>query len=91
MIQITTLTLDALVYTPIYAPRHCYKVEIINNSAVVLTLRSNPTDANTSITLLPGSKLTFESTKNTAVYDPASPLLYGILASGTGTVKVVSH
>ena len=91
MIEVKSFNLDAIGYLPIYAPRHAYVVEIVNTSAVMMNLRSNPSDAGTQISMLPGETKKFESTKNTAIYDPNQVLFYAILASGTGVVKVIAH
>lgn len=90
-IRISTYSLDSISYIPLYAPVTTNDIEIINNSAVAMKLRSNPSDSNTEITLLPGESKAFRSYKNHQVFSPAEILIYAILASSTGTVKVIAH
>lgn len=91
MIAVKSYNLDAISYIPLYSPIHAYRVEIMNTSSVLMTLRSNSADATTAIQIFPGESKIFESTKNVAIYDPAQVLLYAILASGTGVAKVIAH
>lgn len=91
MARVKTINLDAIVYTPIYPSVNSYRVEIINNTSVLLTLRSDPSDATTSLSVYPGESKLFEALKNTYPFDPSNAIMYGILASGTGTVKVLAH
>ena len=90
-IKISTYNLDSISYTPLYSPTTSNDVEIINNSSVAMKLRSDPLDSGTEITLLPGESKPFRSYKNHQVFSPAEILIHAILASSTGTVKVIAH
>jgi hypothetical protein len=91
MINVKNYNLDNISYTPLYAGVPAYKVEIINSSSVAIYLRSDPSDASTQLMLLPGESKPFESSKNQSSYNPGTILIYTIMSSGTGTVKVVVH
>lgn len=90
-IRISTYNLDSLSYVPLYSPTTSNDVEIVNNSSVLMKLRSNPSDSSSEISLLPGESKAFRSYKNHQVFSPAEILIYAILASSTGTVKVIAH
>lgn len=91
-IAISTFNLDSLGFIALYSPtNNTYKVDVINNSSVLMYLRSNPADSNSEISLLPGELKSFESIKNTAPYNTTVPLIYAKLASSTGNAKVVAH
>ena len=90
-IKISTYNLDSLGYVALYPPVTTNDVEIVNNALVAMRLRSDPSDSNTEITLLPGESKAFRSYKNHQVFSPAEILIYAILASSTGTVKIIAH
>lgn len=89
--KIVSFSLDAIVYTPIYAPKNAYRIEIINATDVKMTLRTTSSDPDTSLDVLPGEAKTLEVLKNTYPYDDRTPICYAILASSTGKVKVLAH
>lgn len=91
MIVINSFNLDAISFIPLYSPKNASKVEIINAGTTLLYLRSNPTDVNTQLEVLPGEKVPFEAYKNIGPWDTNQIVLYGKLASSTGTVKVIAH
>jgi hypothetical protein len=91
-VAIKNYNLDNISYVPLYPPQPiAYKVEIVNTSSVAINLRSDPNDSTTQIQLFPGESKPFESSKNQSSYNPSAPIIFAILTSGTGTVKVIAH
>jgi hypothetical protein len=89
--RVKSYNLDAISYIPLYPPVSAYRIEVINATSVAMSLRTDPVDPTTQLTLLPGEAKVFDSAKNHQVYDPGAVLIYAILASGTGTGKVLAH
>ncbi len=91
MIVIKSFNLDNISYLPLYSPLTSYRIEIINPTTVKMTLRSNPVDSDTELDVFPGESRVFETSRNTFPFDSKTPVIYAILASGTGKAKVIAY
>ena len=92
-IQIASYNLDAISYLPLFpSPKgQSYHIEVMNPNQGLINLRTDPTDPNTQIQLLPGESKSFETTRNGTPYNAGTPLIYGIMGAGTGSIKLIAH
>jgi len=90
-IRIISYSLDAISWVPLLPPVGINnRVEIRNETSVILKLRSSTGDPTSEIQILPGDGKVWEVIRNANLFDPLEPILYGMLTSSTGTVKVIA-
>lgn len=91
-IDISTRTLDAISFVPIYPSKDCDEVKLFNLSGVALLLRSNPVLASSEITVNNLGKFPDElvRVKNSAKFRLQVPFIYAKLVSGAGDIKIFS-
>ncbi len=95
-IDIGSQTLDNISFAPIYPTKDCGAMKIIcqNFNANNLLVRSDPTDANSELTLSEFSKFPEELAHiiNSPKYRAAVPFIYGKLSGiASGVIKKICY